>query len=482
MISLPTAPRALTTLALALLIPACAGVAEGVAKGVAEVAPRERIQPVSRSGDGSPSAGLGRAFHAGRRAELRERLVAAGGSGVVIMRGLPETRDYTTFHQDKNFWYLTGVESPDATLVMDLDSERDILFLPEPNPVKEGWEGEIWDSDDDWVPPLTGIAELRPAGQLMATLGVMLPAAGTAWVSKSPWVTVSGCFDRAIPANKRQAADPLDGRPSREAALAGNLAESFGVKVEDLAPTLGEIRRVKTKEELSALRRAADSGALALMEAMASTTDGVGEWEIDALLGFEQELEGAGGEAYHAIVGSGPNSCVLHYNTSARTMHDGELLLVDAGPEVDHYATDITRTWPVNGKFSPEQAAQYDAVLAAQAAGIAAVRPGITLAEIGGVANGVLRDMGYGDMIRHGVCHYVGMEVHDTGSYGKPLEPGVVFTVEPGLYDEETGFGIRIEDVVVVTEDGYEVITASVPRDRAAIEAIMAKEGRLQAR
>ncbi|RKY18547.1 MAG: hypothetical protein DRQ55_13110 [Planctomycetota bacterium] len=476
----PTRPTRASRLALlalplaALLLPACSGPRSAGSE------PRpERIQPVSRAGDGSPSAGLGRDFHAGRRALLAERL---GDHGVVVMRGLPETRGYTEFRQDKNFWYLTGVESPNVTLVMDLDTGREILFVPESNSMKESWEGELWDSDDDWIAPLTGIAEVRPNSQLMATLGELLPLRGTAFVSRTPWVTVSGCFDRASPADKAQAKDPLDGRPSREDALAGNLGESFGVKVEDLAPTLGEIRRVKTQIELAALRRAADSGARALREAMASTRPGVGEWEIDALLGFEQQLEGADGMAYHAIVGSGHNACVLHYSASSRAMQDGELLLVDAGPEVDHYTTDITRTWPVNGKFTPAQAAQYDAVLEAQQAAIDAVRPGITMAELGGIANGILIERGYEHMIRHGVCHYVGLEVHDSGSYGKPLEPGVVITVEPGLYDDDTGFGVRIEDVIVVTEDGCEVITRGVPVDRASIEALVGRPGRLQAR
>lgn len=440
------------------------------------------IQPVSRPGDGSPTAGLGKDFHGGRRTLLRERLIEQGASGVVVLRGLPETRGYTSFHQDKTFWYLTGVASPDASLVIDLDSGREMLFLPEKNTRKEGWEGELWDSGDDWVPTVTGIAEVRSNDELMIVLGELLPSAGSAWVSMTPWVTVSGCFDRATPADKSQAKDPLDGRPSREAALAGNLGETFGVKVEDLAPTLGEMRRVKTAEELGALRRAADSGARALREAMASTSEGVGEWEIDALLAFEQELNGAEGEAYHAIVGSGPNSCVLHYNASNRRMQDGELLLVDAGPQLDHYTTDITRTWPVNGRFSERQAELYDAELAAQEAGIALVRPGITLAEVSNAANDVLRQRGFGDLIRHGVCHYVGLEVHDAGSYGKPLEPGVVFTVEPGLYDDATGFGVRIEDVVVVTATGCEVITRGVPVDRAQIEALMTKAGRPLAR
>lgn len=457
-------------LALAFL-----AVLSGVSSGCALAAASDElpaVAPVTRPGDGRPVAGLGKDFHRSRRDALRREL---GDEGLVILRGLPESRGYTEFRQDKSFWYLTGVASPNATLVMDLGSGEELLFLPEPNAQKEGWEGELWDSGDAWVKEVTGFEEVRPAGELMSTLRSRLPSRGTAWVPRAPHVTMSGCFDRAGPADRAQAQDPLDGRPSREDALAGQLAETFGAQVKDLSPTLGELRRVKSADELAALRRAADSGARAMIKAIESTAPGVGEWEIDALLGFEQLLHGADGVAYYAIVGSGSNSCVLHYNASSRRMQDGELLLVDAGPELDHYTTDITRTWPVNGRFTPEQAAMYDAVLAAQEKAIAAVKPGVTLAWLSDLANGELRARGYGDQIRHGVCHYVGLEVHDTGSYAKPLEPGVVFTIEPGAYDEAKGYGVRIEDVVVVTETGCEVITRGVPVDRTAVEELVGR-------
>src|SRR6187399_2534600 len=242
--------------------------------------------------------GLGKEFHAGRRAAL----VAAIGEkqGVVLVRGLPDTRAYTRFEQDKTFWYLTGVESPNAALLIDLKSAQPILFLPKASKMKESWEGEMWDAGDAWVPGLTGIADVRLAGDLEKTLAELAPKGSTVWISMEPWVELGGCFDRAHPADVAQAKDAFDGRASREEALKRNLTEKFGLVVKDCAPQLSELRRVKTAEEIGALRRAGVSGALAMIEAMRSTKPGVGEWQLDALMSFVQRNEGARGPGYHA--------------------------------------------------------------------------------------------------------------------------------------------------------------------------------------
>ncbi|MDP6518372.1 MAG: M24 family metallopeptidase, partial [Planctomycetota bacterium] len=158
------------------------------------------------------------------------------------------------------------------------------------------------------------------------------------------------------------------------------------------------------------------------------------------------------------------------------------MVLLDYGPELDHYTTDITRSWPVSGEFTPRMEELYDAVLAAQAAGIAAVRPGGTIADVERACARVLRERGLGKLIRHGSCHYIGLEVHDVGVYGEPLVPGVAFTVEPGVYESSTNIGIRIEDVVVVTANGCEVLTDLVPKDRKTITKLVAERGILDGR
>jgi Xaa-Pro aminopeptidase len=236
-----------------------------------------------------------------------------------------------------------------------------------------------------------------------------------------------------------------------------------------MSPVLAEMRRVKTPEEADAMRRAGRAGAIAMSEAMRATHPGLGEWEIDALMTFVHRREGASGPAYYAIVGSGPNALVLHYSACTRTLQPGEMLLVDYAPEFDHYTSDITRTWPTDGAFTPRMAELYDSVVAAQEAGIATVKPGRTMQDVDRACRKVLQSRGLAKLIRHGACHYIGLEVHDVGDNGKPLEPGVCFTVEPGVYEAATGIGIRIEDVVMVTETGCEVLSGGVTKDRKTI-------------
>ena len=419
-----------------------------------------------------PVCGLGASFHAGRRKALAAELER----GVLLVRGLPIARDYTPFRQDKTFWYLTGVESPDAALALDCASGREILLLPAADPVHEAWNGELWDVADAWIGAHTGFAEVREASELIEVLGELLEASeGPLWLCSRPWVALAGVTDAAAPFDRRQAKDPLDGRPSREQALRAKLAELFPEEeLADCAGYIDGLRLIKEPEEQAAMRRAAELGARALSGAMAATRAGQGEWELAALLERDYRAGGSPGPAYAPIVGSGPNALVLHYVGLGRRLAPGEVVLVDAGPELDHYTTDITRTWPVDGRFSARAAEIYDAVLAANEAGIAAVEPGRTMSEINEVCVSVLLERGFTrDFILHGTCHWIGLEVHDAGGFRTPFEPGMALTVEPGLYDPEAAIGVRIEDVVVVTAAGAEVLTAGVPKARAAVEALV---------
>ena len=425
--------------------------------------------------DRTRKCGLGAAFHAGRRAALRAKL----GEGLVLVRGLPPTRDYAPFRQDKTFWYLTGVESPDAALLMDAKSGEEILFLPKRNTGTEAWDGEFWDTSDEWVKEVTGFASPRPIGELPAVLKEKLASQTVVWTYSRPHVELAGCHDRARPYDDQVERDPFDGRISREKALAERLRTDFGAEVKDMKDILDELRRVKTPEEVDAIRRASKAGAVAMAEAIRSTRPGLGEWDIDALMTFVHRREGADGPAYQAIVGSGPNALTLHYSASARVMNAGEMLLIDYAPELDHYTSDITRSWPIDGKPTPRMEEIYRAVLAAQEAGIAAVKPGKTMQDVTQACREVLKQRGMERLMPHGACHYVGLEVHDVGKGNAPLEPGVVFTVEPGVYEPETGIGVRIEDVVVVTADGCEVLSAGVPKALDEVLRLHAEEGLL---
>jgi len=446
---------------------------------VIAVTQEAQVQPepsVAALSDNPKRCGLGRAFHAGRRAALAKEL----GSGLVLVRGLPKTRDYTKFRQDKVAWYLTGIESPEMALLINLDAGTETLFLPKPAPWAEAWEGELWDCGDAWIPELTGFADIRPIDELLKAIETQLGPEKVVWISKLPHVELSGCCDRARPSDRMREKDALDGRLSREDALEARLVERFGAEVKDCGKVLGELRRVKRPEELDALRRASAAGAESMKEAIRSTQPGRGEWEIEALMTFVHRAQGADGPGYHAIVGSGPNALMLHYSDSARRMKAGEMLLIDYAPELDHYVSDITRSWPTDGVFTPRMAEIYDAVLAAQLAGIAAVKPGVTMEDVHRTCKRVLSEYGMAKLMPHGACHYVGMEVHDTGSSKTPLEPGVVFTVEPGVYEPATGIGVRIEDVVIVTATGCEVISAGVPKQRAALLELWREQGLLE--
>lgn len=428
---------------------------------------------LARVGDGKPVCGLGKEFHAGRRAELMRRV----GDELLVFRGLAGTRENLAFRQDKNFWYLTGIESPGAALVLDGKGKKEILFLPEQDLQAESWNGEIWDAGDEWVKKLTGFADVRASGELVKVLEKMLGGRKKLGTNLGASIVLAGSYDSAGPFEEAQEKDPLDGRVSREKALAQKLEEELDIQVFDVHETLVEMRLVKTPEEIAAMRRAARAGALAHVEAMRSTRPGIGEWELDGLMSFVQIREGAFGKAYEAIVGSGGNACVLHYTANDRRMQKGEIVLIDYGPEVDHYTTDITRSWPTDGKFGKRAAELYDAVLAAQLAGIAACKPGATIREVSQACSAAIQSRGLTKYVRHGPCHYIGLEVHDPGDYEKPFVPGVAFTVEPGLYDREAGIGIRIEDVVVITEKGCEVISALAPKEREEIEKTVQAQG-----
>ena len=437
--------------------------------------PPAKQMAVTRGDDGQPVCGLGKAFHAGRRAALFERI----GDALFVIRGQETPADYHKFYQEKNFWYLTGVSSPDAALVLDGRDDSAWLFLPEPNPTKENWDGEIWDRADDWVSDLTGIANVVSTTQFESKLSELCAEKPAVYVMRKPGVRLAGGTDMAMPHQRARTKDPFDGRLSREGQLEAKLKEKFEVRTLDGSVLLTEMRLIKQPEELDAMRRAAEVGALAIAEGMRSTGPGRGEWEIESVMSFVHEKFGAAGPAYSAICGAGPNNNVLHYFHSNRRMKDGELLLVDYGPDLDFYTTDITRTWPVNGRFSDRQREIYAIVLEAQAEAIAAAKPGNTFSDIAAAVNRVFDKHEVRHLSRHFPGHFIGLEVHDVSTRG-PFEPGMTLAIEPGLYSESEGFGIRIEDVVVITEEGCEILTRTVPVEASEVESLVQETGILE--
>ena len=203
---------------------------------------------------------------------------------------------------------------------------------------------------------------------------------------------------------------------------------------------------------------------------------GVSERDVQTQLEYAFFANGGTGLSYSSIVGSGPNGAVLHWDQNSRLLQNGDLVVVDAAAEYGRYASDVTRTYPVSGHFTPEQARVYRAVYEAQEAIFAAIKPGVSMADLQHAAEESMRRSGYLANFIHGFGHFVGLDVHDGGDYEKPIPLGAVFTVEPGVYLPEQGFGIRIEDEVLMTDHGYRLLTSSIPRKLEDVEAWIARE------
>jgi Xaa-Pro aminopeptidase len=269
-------------------------------------------------------------------------------------------------------------------------------------------------------------------------------------------------------------------RSSRIFALAGDrTAEDKlrtlapGASLQAAAPILGNLRMRKAATELTLLEKTAAVTMLGHRAAARTIAPGVWEYEVEAALEFEFRKAAAERPSFPSIIGSGPNSTVLHYNASTRQMRDGELVVVDIGAEYSGYAGDITRTYPVSGKFSARQREIYQIVLDAQKAALARVRPGATMQEVHQAALTHIQSKGFSRAdFPHGTSHHVGLEVHDVTTTNR-LEPGMVITVEPGIYLEKEQLGVRIEDMVIITEEGYRLIS-DFPKEIAEIEALMA--------
>jgi Xaa-Pro aminopeptidase len=414
------------------------------------------------------------------------------GRGVAIVPTAPElvrNRDaHFPYRFDSYFYYLTGFREPEAVLVVVAGGKKpkSILFCRDRDPEREVWDGFRYGPEAareafgfDEAHSISRLDALMPG--LLADCGIVHCHLGadSAWDARLfRWVNeVRGQVRRGI---------------------------TVPDEIKDIHTLLDEMRLVKDAQELDVMRRAAAISAGAHRRAMRAARPGMGEFEIEAELLHEFRSHGAQAPAYTPIVAAGAHACVLHYVENSGQMKDGELLLIDAGCELDGYASDITRTFPVNGRFTAPQRAVYELVLAAQAAAIAEVRPGnaweaphlaavrtisqglIDLKLLTGGVDEVIERESYKQFYMHRTGHWLGLDVHDAGDYKRggewrPLVPGMVLTVEPGCYirngagvaREFADIGIRIEDDVLVTEAGYEVLSRDAPKAIADIEALM---------
>jgi Xaa-Pro aminopeptidase len=420
-------------------------------------------------------------------ATRRERFLERLGSGVAVLPAAPEllrSRDTEIrFRQDNDLYYLTGFTEPEAVAVLTPhDPEhRFTLFVRPRDPARERWAGPRFGVQGarerfaaDAAYPIEELEErlpdlLAPADRILFALGM------------------DEGMDRIV---IEQVARFRTSRPRKGA---GPLA------VEDPGEILGHMRLVKDRLEIERMRTAARITAAGHRAAMARAAPGIGEWTLEAVLEHAFRETGGRGPAYPPIVASGANATVLHYVTNDRRIEDGDLVLIDAGAEYGMYASDITRTFPVSGRFTEPQREIYDVVLRALEASIAAVRPGagadaphraaartlceglVELGVIEGPVEEAVEEERYKPFYMHRTSHWLGMDVHDVGPYREGgeevrLEPGMVLTLEPALYfaeeadttpDRYRGIGVRIEDVALVTEEGCDLLTRDVPVDAA---------------
>jgi Xaa-Pro aminopeptidase len=408
--------------------------------------------------------GMGRPVDTASVAARRRALLARIGRGVVLVPAAHEReleRDYiqdNDFRQNNPFFYFTELETQDAWLLLVAGggATETVLFLPPRNPLQERWTG-LRLGPDSAAPRLTGIARVLPTDSLEAVLSAAV------YRVHGP---IYAPFDQTTRDEPRL----------RDLVFAGS-------DVRNLRPLADSLRLVKDADEIARMRKAVDISGLGHIAAMQAARPGVWEYQIEAALEAEFRRNGADRVGYPSIVGSGPNTTTLHYDVNRRQTRDGDLVLVDAGAEWGQYTADVTRTFPVNGKFTSRQKAIYDLVLATQQAAFDSTRPGTTIAQLNRVARDYMRAHS-GTLCGaetcdahfiHGLSHWLGMDVHDVGDYSTPLKPGMILTIEPGIYLAQEGLGVRIEDDVLVTAGGAEWLSAKAPKTTAEIERLMGR-------
>ena len=428
------------------------------------------------------------------KSQLEEFMRRMAPRSVAIIPGAREaTRSNDThyrFRQDSDFFYLTGFEEPEAiAVVKPTETNKFVMFVRPRDPEREIWDGRR--AGVEGAVSEFGAHEAFPIAEFDSRLREILDDTDILYYRLGVNRELDDTIIREITAMRGWNRKPI--HPPQT--------------IVDPASIIHEMRVFKTPEELEIMQTAADIAAEAHVEAMKAARPGMQEYQLEALIEQVFRKHGAAGPAYTSIVGAGANATVLHYINNDAELHDGDLLLIDAGAEYKGYASDITRTFPINGRYTKAQREIYDLVLKAQMQCVEMVRPGVTheqlkrhsievltegMVELGllkGDPEELIKEAKHEQFYMHGLGHMIGIDVHDVGRYylgqeSRPLEPGVVMTVEPGLYispntkdvpEQYLGIGVRIEDDVLCTNNGPRVLTNKVPKQAEEIEELMAR-------
>jgi Xaa-Pro aminopeptidase len=421
--------------------------------------------------------------YAARRAKL-----ASNVDGPIVLLGYTgreEESETYIFAQEENFYYLTGHNEEEAALILlppvankskedDWSGPREIFFLPPKDARKEKWNGIRLSPGDPDIQTHTGFSMVLPMPELRATVEKLARMYPT-FYTILPYQREMGGYP-----HEKETADWL-----KQAAPQ--------ITVKDIRSNISELRLIKSSTELALLRQAIDLSLDAQFEAIKMMRPGLWEYQIAARMMEVHAMGGSEAEAYAPIVGAGPNSTSLHYDKLSRKVQDGDIVVMDVAAQYAGYAADITRTIPANGKFAPRQREIYEIVLGAQEAAMHALKPGMDMCRKGDksvykIAYDYINTHGkdqngkpLGQYFIHGLGHSIGLNVHDPGDLCKPFAPGTVITIEPGIYIPEENLGVRIEDDVLITETGYELLSQRLPRSPDEIENIMADAAKQRA-
>jgi Xaa-Pro aminopeptidase len=413
--------------------------------------------------------------YAGRRAKI-----AAQVDGPVILWGFTgreESSQSYVFAQEDNFYYLTGHNEEGAGMVIlpapkngehdGWDGPREALFLPAKDPQKEKWNGVRMSPTDADITRRTGFASVQAFGEMRATLERLAKIYPINLYTILPYEKENG------------------GYPHEKGVVDWLQMAEPQIKLKDVRGNIEALRMIKSPGEIVFLKKAIDLSVDSHLAAMKMMRPGLWEYQVAAKMVEVHAMGGSEAEGYAPIVGAGPNSTALHYDKLDRKIQDGDIVVLDVGAQYSGYSADITRTLPANGKFTARQREIYDIVLGAQNAALEALKPGMTLCKTGDrsvykISYEYINSRGedqqgkkLGQYYIHGLGHHIGLDVHDPGAYCKPLEPGMVVTMEPGIYIPEENLGVRIEDDVLITNSGYELLSKRLPRDPMEIEKIM---------
>jgi Xaa-Pro aminopeptidase len=435
---------------------------------------------------------------AARRAQVYD---AIGRQGIAVVQGASGQPGFSVFRQSNDFYYLSGVESAHAYLLLNGRSRTTTLYLPHRDEARERSEGKVLAVEDSLLlMQLTGANRVRALEHLSEDLNgadLLRPPAMALYTPLAPMETGNDSRDELLAAYARGVSDPWDGRPTREAHFVRLVRERYPqFEIRDLSPALDSMRVIKSPAEIALIRRATQLAGLGIMEAMRSTEPGVYEYQLDAAAKYVFFLNGARGEGYSSIIAGGTNAFMGHYFRKADSLRAGDLVLMDYAPDYRYYTSDVTRIWPVNGRFTPAQTALYEYIVAYRDALFRYIKPGVTSDEVLDRAAADMRQYLVGKTfaspahlraVQQGIefrghfQHPVGMAVHDVGRVrGVPLRAGMVFTIDPMIWLPEERLYIRIEDMALVTADGVENLSGFVPTSVAEVQRMIAEQGVVQ--